>query len=339
MFRSTAAGSDGGVQVTALGAVGGPRYGTGLTCERVYYGSGRGICLSANRSGFTSYRAVLFDEKYAVRHTVSLSGVPSRARISPDGRYAGFTVFVQGHSYASGGFSTRTEIIDVASGVSMGNLEDFAVERDGKALKAPDGNFWGLTFGADGRFFATLGTSGKAYLIRGDVHTRSATVVSDNVECPSARTARHRFQEARQQSRTLVMAAGCPRTEHDARKKSCSPKSAKRRRPARMARRRPCAVCDARCTTHRQPGDLGGTGGWRGNTPTISSRRRVSSSHRHFPPLDLSSFHVRQIERLGRAALRLRQAVATSFMMAPTVTTPSARPALPVVVSLVDPLH
>ena len=76
-----------------------------------------------------------------------VGGVPSRARVSPDGRYGATTVFVTGHSYAStGAFSTETLIIDLATGQSLGNLEEWKVEKDGQTIDAPDVNFWGVTF-------------------------------------------------------------------------------------------------------------------------------------------------------------------------------------------------
>ena len=43
------------------------------------------------------------------------TGMPSRARVSPDGRYGAVTLFVTGHAYADRGtFSTQTTLIDMA---------------------------------------------------------------------------------------------------------------------------------------------------------------------------------------------------------------------------------
>ncbi len=164
----------------------GPRELSGLTCERVYYAAGQGICLA--KTGAVKYVAVLFGSDFRPTHEVALSGFPSRARISPDGRYASATVFAAGHSYASPGqFSTTTTIMDTASGTVVADLEkDFTVTKDGKAIDSPDFNFWGVTFAADSnRFYATLGTAGATYLIEGDVQARTAQVVHENVECPS----------------------------------------------------------------------------------------------------------------------------------------------------------
>ena len=93
---------------------------------------------------------------------IPLTGPPISARVSPDGRRAVLTVFETGHSYADAAFSTRTILIETASGRRLADLEDFAIEKDGRPFKAVDFNFWGLTFAPDGdHFFATLKTGGQ----------------------------------------------------------------------------------------------------------------------------------------------------------------------------------
>jgi dipeptidyl aminopeptidase/acylaminoacyl peptidase len=171
------------VSLTPL-APGGAVLNTPLTCQRVYFGTDRGICLgtSAYSGGVT-----IFDAKFNELHKIEFGGIASRARISPDGRYGAVTVFVSGHSYAIAGFSTRTAIIDMATGeLVISNLEDLTVRRDGERFSAIDFNFWGVTFMADSnRFYATLGTGGKTYLIEGNLASGEARVLKENVECPS----------------------------------------------------------------------------------------------------------------------------------------------------------
>jgi hypothetical protein len=101
------------------------RYLTPLQCDRVYYAGSRGLCLTAatDRAGTPSYVARVFDEHFAELHTMTLTGAPSRTRLSPDGRRAAFTVFDEGHSYADGVFSTRTTIVDAIGGTAIGELE------------------------------------------------------------------------------------------------------------------------------------------------------------------------------------------------------------------------
>jgi hypothetical protein len=157
-----------------------------LSCERVYYAANTGICLA--RGKFPSaIDARLFEPDFRVRHTVSLTGIPSRARVSPDGRYASVTAFVSGDSYAAAGsFSTRTTLIDATHGTPIADLEKFTVTKDGKQVTAVDVNYWGVTFARNSdRFYATMATGGKTYLIQGSVQGRVAHVIHENVECPS----------------------------------------------------------------------------------------------------------------------------------------------------------
>ncbi|HKT84136.1 MAG TPA: hypothetical protein VJQ84_09910 [Solirubrobacterales bacterium] len=163
------------------------RAGGQLACERVYFAAGRGICMGVAESG-VDYIATVFDAKMHPVHTIRLSGFPSRARVSADGRYGAMTVFVTGDSYlgTSGAFSTRTYIVDMASGETIGQLEQFHVTKDGRPFDAPDFNFWGVTFAKDSnRFYATLGTGDHHYLVEGNVRDRSMRVLRDGVECPS----------------------------------------------------------------------------------------------------------------------------------------------------------
>jgi hypothetical protein len=158
-----------------------------LHCDRVDFAGGRGLCLTSKGAWPTThYIAKIFDARFAVLKTVSLTGIPSRTRISPDGRLGATTVFVNGDSYAPGNFSTRTNIIDLRAGRILANLEDFAVTRDGTSFENTNFNFWGVTFARDdNRFYATLGSGAETYLVRGDLRRRTMQVIHDHVECPS----------------------------------------------------------------------------------------------------------------------------------------------------------
>jgi hypothetical protein len=180
------AASNGQVAIAALDQ---PRIRTlaPLRCDRVYFRAATGLCI-ARGSGFAAgYRAEVFDPHFKVRFALDVAGIPSRARVSPDGRYGSVTMFVQGHSYAdAGAFSTQTTLIDVKRGLEIANLEQFAVTRNGRRVTANDVNFWGVTFARDSdRFYATLATGGKTYLVRGSIRERTARTIHENVECPS----------------------------------------------------------------------------------------------------------------------------------------------------------
>lgn len=188
MFRNMALGSAyGKLAVVDPVATDGVRSVAALTCDRLYFAAGSGVCLETRRAGIATYQAHLFDSSLAVRHSLPLAGVPSRARISPDGRLGAFTVFVSGHSYNAPGFSTQTSIINTADGQPVvGDLETWEVRRDGAVMHGADFNFWGVTFTPDSRrFFATLSGGGKLYLVEGDIAARRMQVIHEDVECPS----------------------------------------------------------------------------------------------------------------------------------------------------------
>ncbi|MBI3150858.1 MAG: hypothetical protein HYZ21_01885, partial [Chloroflexi bacterium] len=151
---------------------------TALSCERVYYAAGNGICLAQDPSASSPLVLVtLFGSDFQPRHKFTIEGIASRARVSPDGRYAAFTIFITGHSYNDADMSTATILLDTATGASLGNLEEFETWKDGKRFQAPEFNFWGVTFGRDSnRFYATLRNGDTTYLVQGDVAARKLTV-------------------------------------------------------------------------------------------------------------------------------------------------------------------
>jgi WD40 repeat protein len=177
----------GQVDIATVGRVPGAPTQTPLSCDRTYFAAGRGICLARGGGFAAGFQARVFDSNLRVRHTVQLEGIPSRARVSPDGRYGAVTLFVAGHAYSTpGAFSTATTLIDLDSGRKIANLEQFTVLNGDRQVTAVDVNFWGVTFARDSDlFYATLATGGKTYLIRGSVRARAARVIHENVECPS----------------------------------------------------------------------------------------------------------------------------------------------------------
>jgi WD40-like Beta Propeller Repeat len=188
LFRSTGLGETyGRLGLVPLNDPAADPLMTALRCDRVHFAAGQGVCLTANRGVFTTYEALGFDGHLQLRFKLPLRGVPSRVRVSPDGRMAAITVFVSGHSYAAGGFSTSTVIIDLASGKPIvSDLEKFIVLRNGERFEALDFNYWGVTFSHDSnRFYATLGAGGRTYLVAGDLATAEINILRDHLECPS----------------------------------------------------------------------------------------------------------------------------------------------------------
>src|SRR3954453_20854448 len=162
---------------TAALAGGGKRQLLGTAhCERVYFRSGHGLCLAKGGGFGTLYSTEVLDAHFNVLHRIALGGIPSRARISRDGRYGATTTFVSGHSYLTPGkFSTQTLLIDMANGKAIANLERFKVTIDGTLVDKPAVNFWGVRFSPtdSNRFYATLATGGKTHLIEGNIAQRT----------------------------------------------------------------------------------------------------------------------------------------------------------------------
>ena len=163
------------------------RTASDLKCVRFYAAAGTGVCLQSDTGVLKqSNRALLLDADLRTRHTYALAGTPSRARVSPSGRFVAWTVFVSGESYSSAFFSTRTSVLDTRTMKLTPSLETFSILLDGKAYRAADVNFWGVTFASDDdTFYATLNTANKTYLVRGSLSDRKVTTLVENVECPS----------------------------------------------------------------------------------------------------------------------------------------------------------
>jgi uncharacterized membrane protein len=165
----------------------GSRRLAGLQCERIHVAKSGGLCLARARSLTGAYEARILGSDMRVRHTVKLAGVPSRARVSADGRYGSATTFVTGHSYAKpGAFSTQTMLFDMRKGTRIADVETFTVLDGGRRIDAPDVNVWGVSFTPDSdRFYATVATAGRTHLIEASVSARRGRIIRDNVECPS----------------------------------------------------------------------------------------------------------------------------------------------------------
>jgi hypothetical protein len=186
LFRNTIPDKTfGRVAMAPLADPDGHRTITPLTCDRVYYAHGSGLCLKAAGAFTNSYQAQIFDASFAVRKTFKIPGIPSRARITADGRFGAITTFVNGDSYAPGNFSTRTSIVDLRTGRSLGNLEQFTVLRDGEVFKRQNFNFWGVTFASDDHIYATLGSGSDTFLVGGSIRARTLRVITTHLECPS----------------------------------------------------------------------------------------------------------------------------------------------------------
>ncbi|MFF4607065.1 hypothetical protein ACFY12_30575 [Streptomyces sp. NPDC001339] len=158
----------------------------GPACERFHAAAGTGLCLQ-RRPGIPprSY-AVVLDRRLREKQRIALTGIPNRARVSATGRMLSWTMFATGDSYAGTAFSTRTSILDTRTGYLVKNMEEIPLTLDGRRYHSPDVNYWGVSFARDdNRFYATVSTKGKTYLVEGDMRRWAARASRENVECPS----------------------------------------------------------------------------------------------------------------------------------------------------------
>ncbi|MGY0235116.1 TolB family protein [Longispora urticae] len=157
------------------------------TCDRFSAASGVGLCLVVQPGAVATTTAIVLDGSLRETRRIQLAGIPSRARVSPTGRFLAWTTFTTGDSYAAAGtFSTATGILDGRTGNLVTNIENLQLYVDGQRYHAPDVNFWGVTFSADDNtFYATVATRGRTHLVKGDFAGWRVETVRENVECPS----------------------------------------------------------------------------------------------------------------------------------------------------------
>ncbi len=184
LFRDTATGRVGAVPLAETSKK--PQL-SGLKCDRFAVAKQTAVCLAVRPGTLPALTDVLvLDDHLAVRHTETVPGTPSRARVSPDGKRVYWTLFVTGDSYAQTGFSTRAGIYEADTGQLVKTIEELPVFVGGNRYFAADVNYWGITFGPDGnRFYATLGSKGKTYLVEADYARYRGKALRENVECPS----------------------------------------------------------------------------------------------------------------------------------------------------------
>jgi hypothetical protein len=186
VFVNKALGSSyGSVAMAPLSKPDGPRAISSTSCDRVYATAADVLCLSSDPGVVTTYAAHVLDNTFKATQKLPLTGIPSRARLSGDGKFAATTSFTSGDSYAGTSFSTRTVITPVA-GKSLGSLENFTLIHNGESIKPVDRNYWGVTFAADDdTFFVTVEWSKHTWLARGSVAQHRLVTLHEDAECPS----------------------------------------------------------------------------------------------------------------------------------------------------------
>lgn len=185
VFRNSVLGGDyGRLAAVPLGDPAGPRAVFDSSCERSYATADAGVCVTAKRGVVQTYGVSMLGPDLQPVSSAELVGLPSRARMSPDSTLVATTTFVTGHSYAQASFATETIIR--RDGTSLGNLETWDIEVDGRPLTAVDRNFWGVTFAADDdTFYVTGASGGTTWLMRGSLAAKKLVSLRTDAECPS----------------------------------------------------------------------------------------------------------------------------------------------------------
>ena len=170
--------------------------------------------------------------------------------MSPDGRLAAMTVFVSGHSYMSANFSTRTSIVDAASGQEVvDDLEKWPVLRDGAAVQGRGLQFLGRDLRPRGQaLLCDAGDGGQAVPGRG--RPRCAADARRSTTMSSARRCRptdaHRVQAAHSGGRVRPAHVAAARAGADERQgHAAARRDTQRRRPGRVARQPRGRLCAA----------------------------------------------------------------------------------------------
>jgi hypothetical protein len=166
---------------------GGARELTNLSCVRVHYAGGRGLCIVQEAQGHASlYTAYVFDRALTRGRRIDLNGVPTRVRVAPNGRRAAITTYFEEESPAGERLASDSIVVDLRAGRVIADLREFRIETDD--LPAPAGpiDFGGLSFERDGdRFFGSISTATERYLVAGSIDDRRMTTLRGGVAAES----------------------------------------------------------------------------------------------------------------------------------------------------------
>lgn len=159
------------------------RYISNLSCARVHYARGSGVCLVQEQSNDRAeYAAYVFDRRFSRQARIVLRGIPTRARVSPDGRRASITTYAEEESPAGERLATESIIIDVRSGRVLADVRDFQIDHDRLPPLTGPIDVSSVAFEPDGdRFFATISTATERHLVAGSVDAHRLTSIRSGV--------------------------------------------------------------------------------------------------------------------------------------------------------------
>lgn len=160
------------------------RHVTALSCARVNYAGGTGVCMVEEPAGRdVKHVAFLFDSTFTRGKRIELAGIPIRGRVSPDGRSVAITIY--GEVRLPSGderLATESFVVDATTGRIVADLREFALDQGSDAPLAGPLDFASIAFDRGGdRFFATLTTAAERYLVTGSLAARRLTIVRSGV--------------------------------------------------------------------------------------------------------------------------------------------------------------
>lgn len=154
-----------------------------LTCTRLHYAGGRGLCAAQEMAGSELINVVdLFDRTLRRGRRIVLDGIPTRLRVAPNGRVGAITTYAEEEHPDGERLATRTRLIDMRTGRHIADLRDFRVENFNLPPIVGATDIAGVAFERDAdRFFATLLTATERYLMAGSVRERRLTTLRTGV--------------------------------------------------------------------------------------------------------------------------------------------------------------
>jgi len=170
--------------------------GPPLSCERVDFAGGKGLCMTIAERGREG-ETTIFDSGLQPLSRATLAGMPLQARVSSDGRLGALTSVANANVEPDDevdGVASETDIVDMRSGREVADLASFRLTKEGRAFEPAEPRFESVTFakGSD-RFYATMRSAGRSYLVEGSIEGRTMRVLREGIELPSLSPDGHRL--------------------------------------------------------------------------------------------------------------------------------------------------
>lgn len=159
------------------------------SCMRVHIAGDHGVCLSETDDIPVSFDTTFFE---ASNLDVDIKGypsaLPSRARMSPTGRFSAVTAFVTGASYVDIGTETTTivTIDEIDSNRLLRGANQFDIASDEDRFQTFDAQYWGITFAPDEDEVYVTGFYGEQpEIMRGTLNDMTLAPTGWIGSCPS----------------------------------------------------------------------------------------------------------------------------------------------------------